>query len=59
VLEVAAVQVALQTPAAVSQRYGSHSDAVTAWQTPAPSHMRGGVRDDPVQAAAAHCVPEA
>jgi hypothetical protein len=39
--------------------YGSHSVLVTDRQTPAPSHVRCGVRVEPTQVPAAHCVPPA
>jgi hypothetical protein len=53
----AVVQVVLHFAAVVSQRYGSQSELVTERQTPAPSHVRCGVCVEPVQVAAAHCVP--
>ena len=46
-----AVQVVLQVGVAVSHRYGSHSEVVTVWQTPAPSQVRCGVSVDPTQRA--------
>jgi len=56
VADVAGVHAALQV-ALLSQRYGSHAEEVTVWQTPAPLHVRVGVRVEPVQAAATHAVP--
>ena len=55
----AVAQVVLHAAAAVSHRYGSHSELVTDRQTPAPSQVRCGVSVDPVHVAAAHCVPVA
>ena len=37
--------------------YGSHIDVVAAWQVPLPLHDRDAVSVEPVQVAAAHCVP--
>jgi hypothetical protein len=51
------VQVVLQTLLVASQPKGSQSDVVTVRQTPAPSHVRGGVSVDPTQLPAAHVVP--
>lgn len=56
---VLAVQVVRQVGVVVLHRYGSHCEVVTARHTPAPSHVRCGVSVDPVQVAAAHCVPVA
>jgi hypothetical protein len=51
------VQLVLQVGVAVSQRYGLQAVLVTVLQTPVPSHVRCGVCVEPVQVAAAHCVP--
>ena len=45
--------------AAPPQAYGSHVDVVAAWQVPLPLHDRVDVSVEPVQLAAAHCVPAA
>jgi hypothetical protein len=52
---VFAVQVVRHAP--VPQAYGSHIEVVAAWQVPVPLHERAAVSVDPVQLAAAHCVP--
>jgi hypothetical protein len=38
---------------------GSHIDVLAAWQVPVPLQVRADVSVDPVQVAAAHCVPAA
>jgi hypothetical protein len=50
-------QIVLQILAVVSQPYGSQSDEVTVRQTPAPSHVRGGVSVEPTQVPATQVVP--
>ncbi len=49
--------IVLQILAVVSQPYGSQSDEVTVRQTPAPSHVRGGVSVEPTQVPATQVVP--
>ena len=39
--------------------YGSHSELVTVRHAPMPSQVRAGIRVDPVQLPATHCVPAA
>jgi len=51
------VQVVRQ--AAPLQAYGLHMDVVAVWQVPLPLHERDDVSVEPVQVAAAHCVPVA
>jgi hypothetical protein len=59
VLEVAGVQVFLQSLLVVSHANGVHNVEVTVWQFPAPSQVRAGVKVELGQVAAAHTVPAA
>jgi hypothetical protein len=45
--------------AVAPHRYGSQGDVAAAWQVPVPLHIRAADAVEPVQVAAAHCVPAA